>query len=67
MKPLLMSSYDRIRDHPEVSGAGDFRDLSALFRYETKALFLDHCHLSEEGNRRVAERMAEDVRALFAK
>jgi len=43
-----------------------FCDLSGLFGRTPQGLFADYCHVSEEGNRRVAERMAADISSAIS-
>jgi len=41
-------------------------DISGLFRDQTRPIFVDEVHLSDNGNRLVAERMMRDVMPLVA-
>ena len=52
---LLAAVVAEFRRNPELGGSADFLDLSALFDDETKPVYIDYCHLSEEANATVAE------------
>jgi hypothetical protein len=41
-------------------------DVSGLFRDQTRPYFVDEVHLSDDGNRMVAERMMRDIMPLIA-
>lgn len=47
------------RADPRLADQPDAPDLSGLFERHSEPLFFDFCHLNEEGNRRVAEALAQ--------
>jgi lysophospholipase L1-like esterase len=61
--------YELVRDayrrHPEIAGAGDTIDLSAVFDRLTGPVYIDAFHLSETGNAIVAEAMLARVAAAI--
>jgi hypothetical protein len=49
------------RRHPELTGAADAADLSALFDEVAEPLYIDAYHVSEDGNAAIAEAMLPHV------
>lgn len=41
-----------------------FHDISSIFNEVREPLYIDYCHVSENGNSRIAQRMAEDFARL---
>lgn len=64
--PFYMKVSSDLR-HSSLRSNPDFHDISHLFDRQIQPLYLDFCHLSEEGNRLVAERIAIDLLPLLQK
>lgn len=57
---------EEYRTHPDLKGAPDAADLSAAFDDRAEPVYIDICHLSEEGNAAIAEAMLPAVTAAVA-
>lgn len=62
IEPFFRQVYQAL----QVSGLSEnsdnaFRDISAVFGGTTEPIYLDWCHLSEQGNEIIARRMVADV------
>jgi lysophospholipase L1-like esterase len=51
----------RIREREQSLAPDGFVNISDLFAQDTKPVYIDFCHITEKGNRRVAERLADEV------
>jgi len=49
-----------------LKGLNDFHDLCGIFKDRKEPVFIDWCHVTEEGNRIIAERMGADVLAALS-
>ena len=63
---LFAAIIEEYRRHPELAGAADVVDLSALFDDRTEPVYIDFYHLSEEGNAAVTEAMLPAINAACA-
>ena len=54
------------RSHPDIAGADDAIDLSAIFDEVSEPVYIDAFHLSEAGNAAVAEAMLPRLAAALA-
>jgi lysophospholipase L1-like esterase len=57
--------YGAIRSSTDVGGDVHFHDLSQLFAGTPELIFIDYCHTTESGNRRIAEGIARDAIAIL--
>jgi lysophospholipase L1-like esterase len=57
--------YGAIRSSTELKGDAHFHDLSRLFAEAPELIFIDYCHTTESGNRRIAEAIARDAIAIL--
>ena len=53
--------YERVEVAPELNENPRFRNLSRLFDDSEDSAFWDWGHVTEEGNRRIAEQIAQEV------
>ena len=60
-EPLYRAVYERLGSDPELASGGRFHDLSDALSGDGAPFFFDWCHLSEAGNRRMAERIADSL------
>jgi lysophospholipase L1-like esterase len=51
----------RIRERERALAPDGFVNIGELFAQDTKPIYIDFCHITEEANRRVAERLADEV------
>jgi lysophospholipase L1-like esterase len=65
LEGFARSVYASVRDAPALAMDHRFRDLSRAFTARD-AVFWDWCHITEAGNRRIADEIGRDVRALVA-
>jgi len=63
---FLATVVAELRRCPGLAGAPDVVDLSALFDEEARAIYIDYCHLSEEGNAVVAEALVPALEQALA-
>ena len=65
MKALYLKAYGLIRkNYPELAKY-HFYDISDIFANHQGPLYIDYCHVDEEGNKEIAQRMAGDVLKLI--
>jgi lysophospholipase L1-like esterase len=57
--------YGGIRSSFNLGGDAHFHDLSRLFAGTPEFIFIDYCHTTESGNRKVAEAIARDAIAIL--
>lgn len=60
-KAAFALAYQSIREAPELKNDPLFHDLSGFFDESGELIFIDFCHITEEGNGQLARRMAGDV------
>jgi hypothetical protein len=65
LEGLGRAVYAAIGEEPGLAANRRFHDLSRVFGADD-FVFWDWCHLSETGNRRIADEIGRDVRALLA-
>lgn len=65
LKMINLKTYSIIRKkYPELSKY-HFYDISDIFADHQGPLYIDYCHIDEEGNKEIAQRMAVDVLKLI--
>ncbi len=57
--------YGGVRSSFKAGGDAHFHDLSRLFAGTPEFIFIDYCHTTESGNRKVAEAIARDAIAIL--
>jgi hypothetical protein len=57
---FFVAARNQIREK-KATGGDRFFDLSGLFANEPASIFTDFCHVTEDGNRRLAEAIAREV------
>ena len=60
-RSLQLLANEAIRSSRELGGSHGFRDLSSTLDGLTEPVYLDFCHLSEDGNGLIARTIADDV------
>jgi len=66
MRKFFAATNAAVAVHPKLTAAAEFRDLSAVLNDQGETLFPDHCHLCEEGNRRIAQVIAAEIEPLLS-
>jgi lysophospholipase L1-like esterase len=61
MKKLYFKTYDILRQEKPILARYNFYDISDILADSKESLYIDYCHLNEEGNKEIAERIANDV------
>ena len=61
MKQLYFKTYDILNMEKSILARYNFYDVSGIFADAKQSLYIDYCHVNEEGNKEIAERMAKDV------
>jgi len=64
LRPLFADAYREC--DARLEGTPGWRDVSALFAEEPRPRFIDFCHLAEDGDEAIGERIAPDVLARLA-
>jgi lysophospholipase L1-like esterase len=60
--PLFKEAYESVGAAPSIKKAGTtFKDLSNLFKNMKEPVFIDFCHITEEGNKRIARAIVENL------
>lgn len=62
---FLAAVHNRIDQSKELNSNPDFHNLSHVFDEEAGPLYIDFCHLSENGNEKIARRMFPDIRKVI--
>ncbi len=61
MKKLYFKTYEVVNKIKPEMAQYNFYDISGIFADSQGSLFIDYCHVNEQGNKEIAERMASDV------
>jgi lysophospholipase L1-like esterase len=66
IEPLFREAYRAVLQSPEIEAASpNFKDLSGVFRKTKAPVFIDFCHIIEDGNRVIAQKMFLDIKDLI--
>ena len=61
MKILYFKTYDILQQEKPILAKYNFYDISRILAHSKKSLYIDYCHLNEEGNNEIADRIANDI------
>ena len=61
MKKLYFKTYDILQQEKPNLARYNFYDISGILANSKKSLYIDFCHVNEEGNKEIAESIANDV------
>ena len=61
MKKLYFKTYGILQKEKPTLAKYNFYDISGILADSKESLYIDYCHVNEEGNKEIAERIANDV------
>ncbi len=62
---FYLETYKTVRNSSQLANMANFHNISDIFDRHSETIFIDFCHVVEDGNKIIAERMAEEVSSVL--
>ncbi|MEW5819051.1 MAG: SGNH/GDSL hydrolase family protein [Cyanobacteriota bacterium] len=65
LKDFYKNTYKQVTLSSYLNNKSNFHNISEIFMDDKDTIFIDYCHLNEEGNKVIAERMFNDLKSIL--